>query len=699
MKQPSLGRTPLQRLTVPPLSGGVSVAAPAHRLADHRLSEAHNLWWRHETLDTRPALRERGTLPHYAALTAAVPLSHHTLLWGQEGTDCRVALVGESGSLVGGTHTLPRTTAVLAVPDSRVSDESTADGSSDTTDSLRHAALLYLNAASAADRTVTALNADATLTPLSPYVPTVLTAARPTVDLLRTDSGACTEPFNLLTDDFRCHYTADGTGLYYWLPEGVTPDLTHPFTVRHINVDDEGVDHVLDYRDTDGVWKERADTLEDVPPDGLCLRYDAYRRCFWFVYGTTGGEAPILPGASGNVRLTATRTGGDDVIYGMRFGTWFGGGEGCVGGARLFLAGHPRHPHRIHWSALDQPLYFPENNYALVGDPGEPVTAFGRQSDMLVIFKERGTYATRYRTGTTVTTESLLDGTVTDPEATAVTFPLQQLHPERGCDCPDTLCLCGDRLVWASSDGTVYALYSGGTYDVHSVRALSGPVEPLLRAHTTAERRAATAAVVEEHYVLLLSTEAFVLSGSSVGFTAGTTASEATLQERASWQTWQFSLPETTATRLLAVRGTPFLIGTVGSTLVSWGFHTTAHADRVPVRTDPVQFADRPIACDLTTRLYELGAPTAYKLVTGVTLWVTGASGAALTVSLCDGTAVRRLATMTLHGDAPAETLPRYLSVQAPAVHRCALRLQSTGRLTVDGIELTFQKRGVIRRE
>lgn len=681
-----LGRSPVSRLTVPPLSGGVSVAAPPHRLADNRLSEAHDLWWHRGVLCTRPALRERGMLAHHAAPAAAVPLAHHTLLWGQSGTTHRFALVGESGDLTGAAHTLPHATAVLAVP-------ATA---AEATDAV---ALLYLNADAADDRAVYALSADATLTPQAPYVPTVLTAARPTVDMARTDSGACTEPFNLLTDAFRCHYTADGTGLYYWLPEAVTPDLTHPFTVRHINVGDSGVDHTLDYCDTDGVWKERADTPEDIPPDGLCLRYDAYRRCFWFVYGHTGGEAPIMANTSGNVRLTATRTGGDDLIYGMRFGTWFGGGEGPVGGARLFLSGHPRHPHRVHWSALDQPMYFPENNYALVGDPGEPVTAFGRQSDMLVIFKERAVYATRYRTGTVASAEALLTGTVTDTEATAAVFPLQQVHPARGCDCPDTLCLCGDRLVWATSDGTVYALYSGGTYDVHSVRALSAPIEPLLRAHTAEKRRTATATVVEGQYLLMLGTTAYALDGASVGLTSGTVASETTLQERAAWQVWRLALPETDSPRLLTVRGRALYVASVGSTLVSWGFHTVARHDRVPTRADPVQLTDRPIACELTTRRFELGAPTAYKQVCGVTLWVTGAAGASLTVSLCDGTVERRLATLALRGDTPEDTLPRYLSVQVPALHRCALRLQSTGALAVDGIELTFQKRGVIRHE
>ena len=52
MKHLTLGRGALRRLTVPSLSGGVELSSPPHRIADDRLSDAVNLWWRQGTLCT-----------------------------------------------------------------------------------------------------------------------------------------------------------------------------------------------------------------------------------------------------------------------------------------------------------------------------------------------------------------------------------------------------------------------------------------------------------------------------------------------------------------------------------------------------------------------------------------------------------------------------------------------------------------------
>ena len=92
-----------------------------------------------------------------------------------------------------------------------------------------------------------------------------------------------------------------------------------------------------------------------------------------------------------------------------------------------------------------------------------------------------------------------------------------------------------------------------------------------------------------------------------------------------------------------------------------------------------------------------MGRSAAYKQVCGVTLWMTGEAGAQVTVSLHDGREWRELTALALTGDAPADTLPRYLPIHAPRVRQCGIRLQSTGRLVVDGMELTFRGMGDIR--
>ena len=689
MKHVTLGRTPLRRLTVPPLSGGVELSSPPHRIADDRMSDAVNLWWRHGTLCTRPALRERGTLDGFADTMTPTALYRRTLLHGQDGDSHRFVLAEEDGTLHGSRHTLSGVTNVLAVPAGR-------DIASDD----HREAIVYLDGET---RGVYALTADTALQALTPHVPTVLSAARPTVERIREDNGAHVEPFNLLTDEFYCRFTSDGKGLYYWLPESITLDHSRPVTVRHTNALGAVITHTLTYYDNDGIWKERIGSNDDVSLDRLALYYDPLRRCMWFVYALGGGIAPVPEAtSSGNLWLSATRadTGAVARLFGMRFGTWFGGSaDGTAGGTRLFLSGNPDYPNLVHWSALSDPLYFPENNYAYVGDASGAVTAFAKQSDMLVIFKEREVYATQYRTGTAYTADDLFNGTVTDTEAAAAVFPIQQIHPERGCDCPDTLRLCGERLVWATSDGHVYALYSSGAYDVRSVRALSFPIEAQLMRYRPEQLKAATADRVGDHYVLLIGETAFVLDCRSSGFSHyATYASDSKAQAAVAWQAWGIDLPAVTAQRMLRVRDTAFVLAQVGDTLVTYGFDPDSARDRVPtVSGNTLTFADRPIACELTTKRYELGMPAAYKKLCGVTLWVTGEAGEQVTVSLHDGNALCELATLPFDGNEPEATLPRYLPIHVPRARQCGIRLQSSGRMAVDGIEVTFRGMGEIR--
>lgn len=77
-------------------------------------------------------------------------------------------------------------------------------------------------------------------------------------------------------------------------------------------------------------------------------------------------------------------------VFAMTRQMWFGGdAAGISGGSRVFLGANTDEKEKslVIWSGLNNPLYFPENCYAYVGNNSQGVTAFGRQSDMLVIFK------------------------------------------------------------------------------------------------------------------------------------------------------------------------------------------------------------------------------------------------------------------------------------------------------------------------
>ena len=187
--------------------------------------------------------------------------------------------------------------------------------------------------------------------------------------------------------------------------------------------------------------------------------------------------------------------------------------------------------------------------------------------------------------------------------------------------------------------------------------------------------------------MLLLDRIAYVLDTRSSGFagSGGTVA----------WQTWLMP-PVAASERLVRVGNTALLVSQSDSTVYGHRFDPDAACDRLPTVVGGVLrgFRDAPIACELATKRYDLGDSAVYKQVCGVTLWITGETGERVTVSLHDGTAERSVGTLTLCGGEPSATLPRYLPLHAPRLRYGGSHLRSTGRMAVEGMEITFRGQG-----
>lgn len=217
-------------------------------------------------------------------------------------------------------------------------------------------------------------------------------------------------------------------------------------------------------------------------------------------------------GLHNNIEVTVSTLNYTFDIARCRFSVWYGGNaSGINGGTRLFLSGDATQKNRIIWSDLNNPLYFPENNYTYIGTEEQAVTAFGKQGEMLVIFKEREIYYTYYVAGENVDAQSVVDQSVIDLAASAAKFPVIQIHSEIGCDCPNTLALCQNRLVWATSDGKIYTLASNNQYSERNVFEISTLLGRKLRELGTEQLKTAYAADLDEHYYLSVGKKIFVL--------------------------------------------------------------------------------------------------------------------------------------------------------------------------------------------
>lgn len=207
-------------------------------------------------------------------------------------------------------------------------------------------------------------------------------------------------------------------------------------------------------------------------------------------------------------------------IFNMTQNTWFGGtANGINGGSRLFVCGNTNQDEKslVVWSGLDNPLYFGENCYKYVGSKSRAVTAFGKQGENLIIFKEDKIYASYYQQNTNIDADALINQTVVDFEANSTYFPVIQINGYIGCDCPGTIQMCRNRLVWANTKGCVYTLVSNNQYNEHTVYEISEMIAPKLKEFKDRLTQA-TSADFAGHYILFFGDSAWVMDYCCYGY-------------------------------------------------------------------------------------------------------------------------------------------------------------------------------------
>jgi hypothetical protein len=177
-------------------------------------------------------------------------------------------------------------------------------------------------------------------------------------------------------------------------------------------------------------------------------------------------------GIKDNVTVKYSKTVYSDIpVTHCRFSQWFGDCDGKNGGgSRVFLSGSGGISNIVYFSAADEPSYFPDDGVITVGDQSDPVTGFGSQFGLLVIFKEHSVYS--------VDSQS------------AGTFSLRQVHVGDGCDMPGSISQVGNLLIFANTYSGVFALRSTQIKDertaVHISRRVDKSLLPLGREILTA---------------------------------------------------------------------------------------------------------------------------------------------------------------------------------------------------------------------
>lgn len=710
----------LARVTVPQLNGGVNVYDVPNRVGDNQLTECDNLWWHGGALRTRPGLAvDDMQWREIDAYTIRQRVGDEDLLLAQfKQTEENACFYASHLSLVGGHQHLGFWGEGYTLKEA--CDNPTALG----VRAKKNADTNWYYLLSNGEILKEAYGAEATggWTAAEPYIPTVL------INGVGEDCEADAEPtknedYNMLTRAFQCHYTTDGLSTTWKLPmgnlstnlPGVQRESEAGGTVAKVELDVYG-ENGLRTVEVSLVCDEYGHVPEKRIPLSaaeagvtgygdeveLRVRVDAakgvlYTQLWETVASGAGAQVTQIPSGlpflvANNLRITAWRSREYETnrltICKMTRGEWFGGDvSGIAGGTRFFVCGNPDEPDLLCWSGIEHPLYFPEHNRVRVGDDHQAITAMGKQGSLLVLYKEREMYAMQYSSGTESDYAFAQSGGVAVTSYMAQ-FLLIPINAGVGCDCPDTVRLVNNRLVWACSDGGVYMLTATNPYSERNVRMISRNVRRLLTDCGKEALQNAQAGEYEGYYLLLVENRMFLMNTQTSAFTSfNYYDDENTAAKAIPWFVW--TLPgHLTYTGMVSGQNTVMLSVTDSER----GEGTIAM-----LKGDTDDGA--PIPCRMATKLWDFGIADHKKSVEHIYMGLGCADMSRVQVSYITDRG-RIFDPYRMKNSVVGQEgylLRRHLTPNVRMVQAFGLCLDSPTGLELDEIEIKVRQQGVVR--
>lgn len=149
--------------------------------------------------------------------------------------------------------------------------------------------------------------------------------------------------------------------------------------------------------------------------------------------------------------------GFEDVLYGCEKNIAFGGNAN--GGTRIIFTGNCERKGYYYKSELKNPLYVGSKEYEIIGDGCENVTSLIKMYGNLIVFTENSVYRMSYGL---------------DKEGAY--FSVKELTCQAGCDCPQSVQLIDNRVVFVNSKLGLFIVDSTGDADEQNVKPISGNI-------------------------------------------------------------------------------------------------------------------------------------------------------------------------------------------------------------------------------
>lgn len=523
---------------------------------------------------------------------------------------------------------------------------------------------------------------------------------------------------------------------FYFVTDGVSDSFTLPYNEQYIKkfkaelTISDTEKYTFTDKEGDGSITPGSDKTFTCEEDStLTLVCEKGRNTFSFrKNGEVFAPESRLGILSNNLAFKIILPQSENKLGGMSIATWFGGAaDGISGGTRLFLSGHRTQKNLLIWTDLNEPTYFPENNYSYVGNAQSAITALQKQSNMLVIFKENELYYTVYSEGESYTQEDVTSGNIVDVTTMDAIFPLIHIHSEIGCDLPKTIQLCNDRLVWMCKDRNVYTLKGASQYSTANIAPMSKMCRRALVELTEDELSFANSVVYDGYYLLTFRTKIFALDYDSYYFKNAPSYSDSRkIQSVQAWYIWELPNPDYRMTcqafisygnKCGAVQVFEIKKQLDEGILVEWTFVKTmefsdddanGYTDNVyevelpesgvypPILTPK----DKPVTSIMQTKMFDFGAPDRFKKIEQLYIGLGETAGTTNVTYLTEsGTLDGGSFEIVGEGD---DYSPEYIKLHRflPGIMRVlrfGVRLKCEGRIAISGVTIKFKPMGVTR--
>lgn len=481
----------------------------------------------------------------------------------------------------------------------------------------------------------------------------------PTNDQTEYSPAVSYEGASLLTPYAKFSYMSDGVSTVFSLPTYIRIDIHHPVRIEYsFSLD-------YSYKADDGTQQSTTAEVNAVFHTA-CRRYNAgkievlkhtwqtdlpdrypklklnYRfagdlegestKCNRFYLSLTLPEPnqsgattiPIPRFSVNNISIVGALWSYDEDNAGALFSSKicdsYSASTGVENGATLFFADGDK-KNRLYYTDISR-LYMSENAWIDIGQPDERITGFGKQTGAFIIFKERSLYYMGEVENENVTADDIIAGKIIDVSLSKYYYPVFPLSSYVGCNDGAYIRLCCNRLVFAGSDGEIYAIrYISNKSTANNIMKLSDNIKRSER------KKGGMAFKFRDYYGVTAAPDSgiYVLNTDNYGFVSSSTYYKESSSRMQEWYYWTLS-------ELLTKMGSLVFIGesenendtTIYAAALS-GNNTNIVAISFTASAENDEYIDGegkstslPIPVALSTKSYTMNNPFARKIVSKV---------------------------------------------------------------------------------